>query len=526
MDGRPPSLPPLSILPAAGKALAADGSLFLGGCGAGAFPGAGGGALGGLWNLGGVAPPITVGCAADPEICHSCGAPREAEVTEVSGNYHWVCAHCGVVGEEHTRYGKEVSVSVENRGSSGVRFVGGDKATQKKVSEVSGAGLEPVHLAPAILNALASRIPTSPYASPKIIERASALLQALLVAGKRPSVGGVEKLLAGCVYFASVEQSLCEPGSALEGSDAQITQFVKGSSAIVADRLGGKPGTKTTTSLVKSIGEVRKALARAGSCDRLPSAMKMDHVSAERAVRAFLAPLDATASGVSGPASGMGAVYAWGRTAALDAWGKGLDPTTPLVPALRSVEMRLARAVLDCQKWTQRESVGENRNHTTHWAAFASLVIEAYAAMGEARGGFDDYYRAERSEEKEADTGLLVSPKYLRVNPDYALSDHTSRVASGAIRLVVAASATNKAGGLKRPRPKKGDSEPLRPFPPRGRLLALNQKSVGQAVKDFVEEVRHYRRDLNVVLRSHGLYLPREGYWQERGLLNLGVVPA
>jgi len=442
----------------------------------------------------------------------------------MSGVYHWVCSHCGVVGEEHARMGKEeVVVSVESRGSSGVRFVGGNKETQKKVSEVSGAGLEPAHLAPAILVALAGRAPDSPFAHSKIVDLGGRMLGAILAAGKKPSVGGVEKLVAGCVYYAAAEASLDPDSDATGGTNAQLTGFVEGVSAVIADRLGGGTGTKATTSVVKSVGEVRKALARADLQHMLPSSADMDMVAAERAVRAYLAPLDATANGDPAPKTGMGAVYAWGRASAMGAWGGGMDASVKMAPALRELERALARVVLDCQKWTQRNSVGENRNHTTHWAAFASLVVEAFAAMGETRGAPDVYYRGKKSDSDPA-SGLLVSPKYTRVNPEFSFGALLGRVASGALRLAVAAAATNKAGGLKRPRPKKGDPEPLRPFPPRGRLLALNQKSVGQAVKDFVEEVRHYRRDLNqAVLRNHGLYLPRESYWKERGLRNLGV---
>jgi transcription initiation factor TFIIIB Brf1 subunit/transcription initiation factor TFIIB len=468
-------------------------------------------ASGSLWDFGAIS-----GGAPAGDACPSCGETGCLEVEEVSGAYHQVCRRCGYVGEEDAQASKgELEVTVESRGSSGVRFVGGDAETQKKISaEVSGAGFDCEVLAPAVLNSLAGRTPASPLADSKVIARATEMLRTLLNTGKRPSVGGVEKFLAGCLFYASVE---CGGEG---GSEAEIKAFVGGAGAIVAGHMGGgAPATKKSTGLVKSIGEVKKVYASTGLQATLPSSEMIDRVGATRAVREYFRPLEEVV-GTPGAIAikGMESAYRWAHAEVVKAWGAADAPFPEKV--LADVEDALVGAVLDCRGWTQRTSVGENRNNSTHWAAFASIVLEAFAAMGESRTAPDDYYMGAAG---SPTSGLLREPKYLRVRPEFGPAEAPKRMAVGVLRVAVAIGAAYKAKGLKKPRSRTGCHR--RPFPPRWRVAALRKDSPTQAVKEFVEEIRRYRRDLNSeVLQRHGLYLPRETYWKERGLRVLGVL--
>ena len=412
--------------------------------------------------------------------CGECGEPYAGE---------GVCEACGAEYPEDD--GSEtVAIATPKTLLTGLRVMGGDTARTAQIREIVSGGVGSIDtkaLGAALFEDLAHDSPDSPLGAPDVRAAAAATFSTIVSLSQttRPSVGMFEKLLGGCLYYAAVS---CQVSTNRE----KIVAFVKRGPQVVRARCHGLPcpASLNPTGFVQSINTVGQQMRDLGLKSSLPSPQEQDLNQARSVVREYLDVFWRRAEVVSP----LAAVFVWAGTI------RPASAKTPADVIGPAAETALAQVLYELVAYITGRGIGSNRNQSTQWAACAALVLEAYAAMG--LGGEDD----------------LPQAKYGRVAPEFAPAGDAL-----AFQLGLAASVSHTHSVLRQPRSRKTVAR-RRPFPPKGKLLALRRKTVSDAVTKFVAQLWPYRRDINaVVFARRGMYLPRPAYWRRSGLARCGV---
>lgn len=411
--------------------------------------------------------------------CGECGEPYDGE---------GVCGACGVEYPEDNG-AEAVAIATPKTLLTGLRVMGGDTTRTAQIREIVSGGVGSIDtkaLGSALFEDLALDSPDSPLAAADVRATAAATFSTIVSLSQttRPSVGMFEKLLGGCLYYAAVS---CRVSTNRE----KIVAFVKRGPQVVRARCHGLPcpASLTPTGFVQSINTVGQQMRDLGLKDTLPTPQEQDLNQARSVVREYL-DVFCRREEVASP---LAAVFVWAGTVRA---ASAKDPADVVGP---DAETALAQTLYELVTYITGRGIGSNRNQSTQWAACAALVLEAYAAMS--LGGDE-----------------LPQGKYSRIAPEFAPVGDAL-----AFQLGLAASVSHVHGILRQPRSRK-TAPRRRPFPPKGKLLALRRKTVSDAVTKFVTQLWPYRRDINAnVFAPCGLYLPRPAYWRRSGLARCGV---
>jgi len=444
-----------------------------------------------------------------PHCCESCGE----EVTFGRGVLASLCCEsCGVVVAEQA---SDVVVSAGSRTILAVRLTGGNSEMTARIQRMIGSGstgASASELAASILGELARRGSDLPFSAPAVTRTACRYLTTILSAATtaRPSPHQIEELLAGCLHYAAILHDV-------PVGRRVLTEYVAAAPDVVETEYG-VAGLSKPTGVEKSVGLVHQRMAGLKIDDKLPDRDAQSRNSARSVLVPYVDLLDSCRE--TDCPSGLASVWGWARDSVAACFPD--VPVTGLADSLGPLVWHLGRVVQSCLDFAQVRSLGVDRIPATQRAAFAVLILEAFAAMGIT----PPIRPPARTKNPGESIPLLRDAKYAPGSAEFTVPAEASPlvVATATLQLAVATATTYSVGVLRKSRRRRNEAATVRPFPPKGKLLAIGPGSPSAAVSTFTCELRAYRRDLNRhVLIPHGLYLPRESFWCARGMRRIGA---